>query len=175
MSGLLYESNLLMYDRTNESLWSQSRGEAVVGEFLGTELELLPMQTLSFADVKANHPDALVLSRDTGHTRDYQRNPYAGYEDNDTLFSDVSVTDTRFATKEPMYVFAAGDTSVAFPYESLSAEGATTKIGGHTIEATRDGSEIYVTVDGEPAPGYIEMWFSWITQHQEDGKVWELE
>src|SRR3989344_4868604 len=40
VSGLLYESNLLMYDKKTESLWSQVLGEAVVGSYTGTKLAL---------------------------------------------------------------------------------------------------------------------------------------
>ena len=71
VSGLLYESNLLMYDRQTESLWSQSRGEAVVGECTGDELEIVPMQLLTFEELSEKYPDALVLSNDTGYSRDY--------------------------------------------------------------------------------------------------------
>jgi hypothetical protein len=79
-SGRLYNSNLVMYDRSTRSLWSQFTGEAIVGDRLGTTLERLPTQVIAFADLAETHPDAQVLSRDTGHERPYGDNPYVGYD-----------------------------------------------------------------------------------------------
>jgi hypothetical protein len=175
VSGLLHESNLLMYDRGTESLWSQSRGEAVIGERTGDVLDLVFQQHLTFDEVRALYPDALILSKDTGHSRDYDRNPYAGYEEDEDTFFPVSVDDQRFFSKELMWSFRVGDAYVAFPYEQLGDETLTKEIEGSEVVIGRDGSAVVVTVDGEPVPGYMEMWFSWATQHQEDGVVWELE
>lgn len=37
---MLYKSNVLMYDRQTESLWSQVRREAVTGPLTGTAVSL---------------------------------------------------------------------------------------------------------------------------------------
>ena len=79
-SGSLHNSALVMYDRQTESLWSHFSAGAVVGMLTGTELDLFPLQTVSFADYRAAHPEGLVLSRDTGFDRDYGRNPYTNYD-----------------------------------------------------------------------------------------------
>jgi hypothetical protein len=79
-SGLLRNSDLVMYDRTTESLWQQLTGEAIIGDLTGQRLAFLPSSLVSFADFKAAYPDGIVLSRDTGYTRSYGRNPYAGYD-----------------------------------------------------------------------------------------------
>jgi hypothetical protein len=175
VSGLLYESNLLMYDRQTESLWSQSRGEAVVGERTGDDLEILPMQLIIFEELQEKYPDALVLSKDTGHVRDYENNPYRSYEGSDSLYFDVTGEDARFPNKEAMYVFEIGETSYAFPYSEVPESGATLELDGHTVEVSGEGGEVFVFVDGQRAPGYVEMWFSWVTQHQEDGEVVEFD
>ncbi len=80
-TGRLRHSDLLMYDRQTESWWQQAVGVAIVGELLDTELEFVPANTFSWEMVRSLHPDVLVLSRDTGHRRDYGRNPYVGYDD----------------------------------------------------------------------------------------------
>jgi hypothetical protein len=79
-SGSLYQSALLMYDRQTESLWTHFDGRAVIGELVGSELDVIPMATVSWADFKAAHPEGQVLSWETGHARDYGRNPYQGYD-----------------------------------------------------------------------------------------------
>jgi hypothetical protein len=83
-SGSLYRSALVMYDRQTESLWSHFTGRAIAGVLTGTELDTHPVATVSWADWRDAHPDGLVLSRDTGHDRDYGTNPYPGYDDVDT-------------------------------------------------------------------------------------------
>ncbi len=80
-TGRLRHSDLIMYDRQTETWWQQAVGVAIVGELLDTMLELVPANTFAWETVKALYPDALVLSRDTGHRRDYGRNPYVGYDD----------------------------------------------------------------------------------------------
>ena len=75
-SGALLNSSLVMYDRQTESLWSHYTGQAVVGHLVGSELDLIPVQTVSFEAFLASHPDGRVLSLDTGHSRRYGQNPY---------------------------------------------------------------------------------------------------
>jgi hypothetical protein len=82
-SGRLLHSSLVMYDRQTESLWSHFTGQAVIGTLTGAQLDTLPVSTVSWETVRTAHPDALVLSRDTGFSRDYGRNPYPGYDDVD--------------------------------------------------------------------------------------------
>ena len=66
-SGKLYKSDLVMYDRQSHSLWSQMEGRAIVGTRAGTQLKLVPANTLSFEEWRAAHPAGKVLSRETGH------------------------------------------------------------------------------------------------------------
>jgi hypothetical protein len=79
-SGLLRNSDLVMYDRTTEGLWQQFTGEAMVGDLAGAQLTLLPSSIVSFADFREAHPEGVVLSRDTGFSRSYGQNPYVGYD-----------------------------------------------------------------------------------------------
>jgi hypothetical protein len=69
-----------MYDRQTESWWQQATGQAIVGELTGTQLKFLPSQLVSWDAFRAEHSNGQVLSRDTGHIRDYGANPYAGYD-----------------------------------------------------------------------------------------------
>lgn len=87
VSGLLRNSDLIMYDRTTETLWQQFTGEAIVGDLAGQRLTFLPTSIVSFADFRAAHPDGQVLSRDTGLRASYGTNPYAGYDTYDHVLS----------------------------------------------------------------------------------------
>src|ERR671919_1834556 len=79
-SGMLHASNLIMYDRQTESLWPQLSGQAAIGVMTGATMDVLPMSPVGWGDFRTAHPDAWVLSRDTGHRRDYGRNPYVGLD-----------------------------------------------------------------------------------------------
>jgi hypothetical protein len=80
-TGRLRFSNLIMYDRQTESWWQQATGEGIAGEFTGRQLTFVPASIISWADFKETYLDGQVLSRETGYTRNYGRNPYVGYDD----------------------------------------------------------------------------------------------
>src|SRR5918995_4819324 len=134
-TGNLRFSDLVMYDRQTESWWQQATGEAIVGQLTGTRLTFLPAQIVSVADFETAHPDADVLSRDTGYSRDYGRNPYAGYDtidQNPFLFD--GVLDGRLPPKERVVTIGDGDEALALPYSELRKLGvASTTAGGDGI------------------------------------------
>lgn len=99
-SGKLYNSNLVMYDRINNSLWSQALGQAIVGEHAGVKLDRIPFDVAFWKDWKDLYPDTKVLSRDTGITRPYGADPYGDYYTNGDLFFPVSNKDNRLGLKE---------------------------------------------------------------------------
>lgn len=178
VSGSLLESNLIMYDRATESLWQQSTGEALAGAHFGATLSIVPMQLMTLGAVRTEFPDAMVLSEDTGHRRNYSRNPYAGYDERDgTIFPSRGTDDTRFDQKEIMAIFHTdAGTPVAVPWQALRAAGGTTAtLDGTQYELTLDGSELTITNEaGETRPFYFEMWFSFAAQHGEEGDVISL-
>jgi hypothetical protein len=125
-SGLLRNSDLIMYDRTTESLWQQFTGEAIVGELVGQELTFLPSSMVGFADFRAAHPEGVVLSRDTGFSRAYGRNPYAGYDRiGQTPFLFDGELDERLAAMSRVVTVSLEDPSgeevdVAYPLSILA-------------------------------------------------------
>jgi Protein of unknown function (DUF3179) len=99
-SGKLYNSNLVMYDRTTKSLWSQAMAQAIVGKLTGVKLERIPFDVSYWKEWKQLYPESKVLSRDTGFIRPYGADPYGDYYTNgDVLFS-VSNSDDRLGLKE---------------------------------------------------------------------------
>lgn len=123
-SGKLFNSNLVMYDRQTESYWAQATGQAIVGQLTGQQLAFVPARILAFADWRADHPDGLVLSQDTGHERPYGENPYVGFDTSERPFLFTGELDERLpATARVLGIARAGDI-VAFPYETVSADAA---------------------------------------------------
>ncbi len=137
-SGLLYKSALVMYDRQTESLWSQLESRAVAGELAGTELDRIPVQTITWSQWKSQSPDGYVLSRDTGHVRDYGTNPYTGYDnpDGDPFLFDGEV-DPRLPPMTRVLGVGEGDDAAALELDKLADVGAT-----------------HLTVDGTPAVAF---------------------
>ena len=79
-TGRLRHSDLIMYDRQTESWWQQASGEAIVGTLAGARLKRFPATILSWENARRLHPQLRVLSRQTGYSRPYGRNPYVGYD-----------------------------------------------------------------------------------------------
>ena len=120
VSGNLRNSDLIMWDRQTQSWWQQLTGEAIVGELTGARLDILPAVLVAWQDFKATYPDALVLSRDTGHRRNYGANPYVGYDEfgrSPFLFSGEQ--DDRLVATERVAAVTVGDEAVAFPFAFL--------------------------------------------------------
>jgi hypothetical protein len=127
-TGNLRYSDLVMYDRQTESWWQQATGEAIVGALTGQKLTFLPAQIVSLAAFAQAHPDGDVLSRDTGITRDYGKNPYTGYDDVDSNpFLFEGMVDGRLAPKERVVTIGTGsDNPTAFPFSELRTSGVAT-------------------------------------------------
>ncbi len=120
-TGNLRNSDLVMYDRTTNSWWQQFTGEGIVGELTGTQLEFLPSQIIAWSDFKANHPEGQVLSRETGFTRSYGNNPYAGYDSiNSNPIFPVSGDDGRLLPKDRVVALQIDGLDIAYPFSILS-------------------------------------------------------
>lgn len=134
-TGRLRYSNLIMYDRQTETWWQQATGDAIAGEYTGAQLEFYPASMISWADFKALHPNGKVLSRDTGHPRDYGRNPYFGYDDiNQTPFLYNGETPDQLPPMARVLTVDLKNEAVAYPYDILSrANIINDTVGGEAV------------------------------------------
>lgn len=170
VSGLLYQSDVLLYDRQTESLWSQIKMEAVAGTMTGTPLTLLPSTHTTWGAWKRTHPETLVLTTDTGYNRDYQRDPYAHYYESRELMFEVPLTDARYHPKEQVVGIEIGGRAKAYPFSELSrAETPVTDtVGGQVIRVLFDAASRTATIQdeaGEELPSVVGFWFAWYAFH----------
>jgi len=113
VSGALYNSNVLMYDRKDKGLWSQLGMHAVSGPLAGTALEMLPVEVVTFAAFKKAHPGAQIVSNETGHARDYSRSPYESYFKDEKLMVPVAGVGDTLPRKTLGVGIAAGQGDAA--------------------------------------------------------------
>jgi len=167
-SGMLYNSNLVMYDRATKSMWPQLLGVAVRGERKGERLaEIGGAVTTTLGRFAAAHPDGLVLSRDTGHARAYGTWPYGDYDTSASIMFPPRVRDERFHPKKIVVGVRSGDAALAIPKDEFMKRGgeAAFTLGGRDLVARHDVDLAAVRVSDrrtrEPVSAYDVMWFAW--------------
>lgn len=134
VSGLLRHSDMIMFDRKTESLWQQFSGEALVGEYTGDFLTIVPSQLISFDQFREAYPGAEVMSRETGHRRNYGENPYAGYDD---------------INNSPFLLRAEVPGKIS-PMEKVVGVRTESAVKGYTYSVTSEKRVLHDTVGGEP-------------------------
>lgn len=122
VSGLLYNSNLIPYDRETNSNWSQIRLDCVNGKRLGDAAKTIPMVETTFAAWKAMYPTSKVVSTNTGYSRNYNRYPYGSYLLRDDLIFPVSNLDTRLFSKERVHAIIVNDHAKVYRFEHFNNE-----------------------------------------------------
>lgn len=133
-SGKLWNSNLVMYDRKTQSLWSQAFGEAIVGSKTRETLRQLPAITVSWADFKKAYPNGEVLSRETGAIRDYTRDPYGDYYTNNDVLFPLTNTDDRLNLKEFVFGLRVEEARKAYPDAAVREAGVVNDtVGGKVV------------------------------------------
>ena len=173
VSGLLYQSDLLMFDRRSESLWTQIGARAVTGPRAGERLPLIRSSQERWATWRRRHPDGLVLSRKTGHRRNYDRSPYAGYAESKQLFFPVSAADEKLRRFHPKtrtlgLRTAEGNEARAYPLPTLvAANGSITgTFAGHPVTVSFDDERSSFEVQAPAEIQFVDTyWFAWITFH----------
>ncbi|OGB26607.1 MAG: hypothetical protein A3I66_17230 [Burkholderiales bacterium RIFCSPLOWO2_02_FULL_57_36] len=172
VSGLLYNSDVLLYDRQTDSLWSQILSQAVSGPLKGARLTSVPLSHTTWADWKKRHSGTLVLSTDTGFARDYARDPYESYAQNPALLFPVKGQSTRYHPKEQVIGVEVNGKFKAYPFVELSKgpREVVDSVGGQKIIVRFDGEHrtgnVYDAASKE-IPSVIAFWFAWYAFHND--------
>ena len=83
VSGLLYNNNLIMYDRQRDGYWSQMKSLAIFGDNVCNPSYTIQIIETTWETFMSMELDALVLNNQTGFARNYSRYPYGDYKTND--------------------------------------------------------------------------------------------
>ncbi len=101
VSGKLYNSNLIPYDRATDSNWSQIGLNCVNGSLINTVAETIPVIETTWETWKTMYPDANILNTNTGFNRNYGQYPYGDYITNhNRLIFPIAPSDNRLPSKE---------------------------------------------------------------------------
>jgi len=167
VSGLLYNSNVLMYDRGGrpESLWSQMAARGVSGPGIRASLEPLPVELTTWEDWRSRHPKTLVMSERTGHARRYDRNPYARYFAGPQLMFPVRPRSDALPAKSRVLGVWTEDSARAYP---LSAFGRTERTLTQELDGRRftlhfdpEARSLRVVKADEGIDWMYSFWFAW--------------
>jgi len=170
VSGLLYQSDVLMYDHHTESVWSQMAMQAVTGKTLGQRLEPIFLEHTTWATWRKDHHDTLVLSREKQFTRDYRRDPYEAYTQTDRLLFFPAKPDDRLSPKERVLGIEMERQYKASPFSTLKEMGRTFSDSLHdqTYGVCWDAqgkSAKIVDQQEKPFPTLTAYWFAWYAFH----------
>jgi hypothetical protein len=148
VSGLLRNSDLVMWDDDSVSLWQQITGEAVVGEYAGTVLAPIGTAIVSFGDFRLNFPRGLSLSPATGFDLAYGLNPYDDYSDRYTpAMPVIGEPDNRYLPLERVVGVTAGGVDKAYPWSLLREQRAINDVVGGVAVAVLWGSDTADALD----------------------------
>ena len=179
VSGLLYNSDMLLYDRQSESLWSQIAAQAISGKHRGQRLTAIPISHTRWSDWRQRHPDTLVLSRNTGYRRAYDRSPYAGYEESRRLYFPVAFRARGYHPKERVLGVEVAGQYKAYPFSELARTTGEVEdqVAGHPIVVRFDEAHRAAAAhdqNGHELATVTAFWFAWYAFHP-DTEVYRAE
>jgi len=167
VSGVLYNSDLVLYDRATNTLWDQIEAKGIVGTMTGERLEMVPVSMSRWAKWRDKHPDTLILSTETGFDYDYTADRFGEYRESTRLFMPVSATDERVHAKTVVFGFGLPSGDIAYA-ESVLQENSS-------YEHDLDGAKAVVTLHDDGSVSMLHgdqtfyptrlFWFAWYTFH----------
>jgi Protein of unknown function (DUF3179) len=166
VSGLLYQSDLVMYDRETESLWPQIATRAVSGPLAGAELRWLPSEDVTWRAWREAHLNDKVLSTETGYARDYSGDAYASYQHSSETTFPVRWNRPELPKKSWVVGVIVNHKPKAYPLDALEKEPRVRdNVADQQIQIAYNPrtrrAEIINTQDGAAVPCTIVYWFAW--------------
>ena len=177
VSGLLYNSGFLMYDRETESLWSQFLGQAVSGRLSGKRLKRLRIRQEDLTSWRTRAGETRVLVRPAPDKIDYRFSPFERYMVENVVRYPVKARDDRFHAKELVLGVVVDGEARAYLGSVLTREGGWVEDRFHGRRIQIDYSTDLSVFRWE-APEDVEVteayWFAWKAFHP-DTQVWKVD
>ena len=175
VSGLLYNSDVLLYDKETQSLWSQILSKAINGAMVGTPLRSIPVAHIRWKDWEKQHSHSKVLSTDTGYVRDYNRSPYGTYDNDRSIYFPLSAKSNQYHPKERVLGVCFKQACKAYPFSELA------QLDQRSIADSFAGQRLTINFDPNNRDGQVVLnvpnragqivssvnsfWFAWFAFH----------
>ena len=184
VSGLLYNSNLIMYDRASGSRWSQMLEQAVWGPRAREVPDRIQVIETTWRTWAAMYPDGLVLTTDTGIYReaDYRIYPYGEYRWNDSLLFPVSNRDNRLHLKDRVIGIHSATASKVYQIEGFGplTQTVNDQFDGQPIVAVGNSADDFAAIFSRELTDGTVLTFSPLTDQypgvmaDNEGTTWDL-
>lgn len=173
VSGALYNSNVLMYDRQEMGLWSQLAMGAVTGPRTGTALRMLPVRLLPFGEFKKSHPGASIVSDKTGHARNYDwdKRPYQDFFSHDRTLVPVRGIGDVLPKKTLGVGISTGERAWFVPVSAVEKREITVETPDGPVRVRKTDAGVFV----DAAPGSVRtaqsFYYAWSAFYPETETV----
>lgn len=196
VSGLLFNNNLVMYDRRFEdTLYPQMTHIGIKGFGTDQELTLMPVVETTWGNWKRLYPGTLVVSsgsRGMYRPERYSTYPYSGYREPASapmfpLFPDPDDNPILFdyPPKEIVLGVRFGDVAKAYPFSKMGDERAVINdriedqsvlvvydaVAGMALPYSRDLGNLTLTFESVPS---TDRRFDFMVRDLETGTTWNL-
>jgi len=122
VSGLLYQTNLIPFDRATKSNWSQILNESVNGSLEGRKAELIQLVETDWLTWKTMYPTTGIINiSNTGFARTYGVYPYVDYRTNDNTFLFPTPKDERLPLKERVHAIIDGNDAKVYRFSDFES------------------------------------------------------
>lgn len=145
VSGLLWNSALVLYDRKTLTLFSQVLSKGIVGPLAGIYLKKIPTFQTTLLRLSAEFPNARILDRETGSDRakHYDREVYGDYLSSDRIIFPVKHRDDRLKPKELVHTIKVGDEHLIVRHEDLLKHESPVAIAGDIVSVKVAGFPLF--------------------------------
>jgi hypothetical protein len=183
VSGFLYNSNLILYDRETDSYWAQMLMESVYGPKIGTLATQKNIFETTWEKFKLMYPEAQVLNDNTGFSRNYANYPYGNFRTNTNLLFNVNNNDdSRLHKKERVLGVKNGPLTKAYDISAFASDIDVINdfIGDKAIVvAGSKGDKYAVTFERTVADGTILEFIAEFNQlpiimSDKEGSLWDI-
>lgn len=177
VSGLLYNTNLILYDRQTDSYWSQLKLESVKGKNKGQKASLIAIYETTWGLWKSMYPTTQILSNQQQVTRDYDTYPYGPYKvENDFFLFPVKPLNKDLPGKERVFAILEDSSAKIYRFNKFG-NGTILKFQNYIVV----GNQQLITAYELPND-MLSVGFSFLLNNQSqtlfsdnDGNKWSID
>ena len=148
-SGLLFNSNLVMYDRETNSLWSQMLEQSIRGSAVLDIPEKVQVVETTWQTWQAMYPETILMTENTGFSRPYGTYPYGSFRTDQSLIFNVdNSNDLRLHRKARVLGINVGDSSKVYPVADFgdSVSLIQDQVGGMDVVAAGSSTQNFAVL-----------------------------